>query len=350
MLFGCRKMRGLMAASVYEALPEGERKALARHLAACESCRREAEKLANLAAAIPRTRPEPGFDLVPILRRRLAEGTGEPVRDRVAWRMPTTLAAAVVLLCLFGYGLWVGLPNAAQGERPDAQVVDNTPEASPVQRALAEAERFAAEKNFTAAYRALEQALEEHADDPAAGTAQLRLADLAFDDLQWYRQADEAYRDLLARYPGASEQSGRHEVIVRRRNMLDEARKDNYKPIYDLVLARRSAGNALQKYERLVAEHPRGYVADEAVREIVALVAPQDAESQPEAVVQALQEVRDSWKDGAAVAKLNLEIGNVAWRRLNDPVLAREAYEKAAVGPDPVLAQRAKDALDELRW
>jgi tetratricopeptide (TPR) repeat protein len=334
-MFGCRKMRGLIAASVYEDLPEADRRALDRHLDACPGCRAEAAALARTSHLVPRTSPDPGFDLLPRLKARLAER--EAPRRAPAWRWAAAAASfAVVMACLYAVA-----PRSARPESPALTAVAS---------ARAHADELVKTGNYTGAYDLLSQAVAQHPDDPSAASAQMALADLAF-DRHWYDRADAAYRDLMTRYYDAVDrapQADRARTLLRW-NMLDEGRKSQYALLQQMDRARGSRDGAFALYEDVVAKAPDSTVAQEAVREMLALAAPDTAVGSPEGVVTAMQAAREKCKHPIAVARLDLEIGLTAWRDLNNLDLAKEALGKVENSSEPVLAQRARQALMDIR-
>ena len=72
-MFSCRRVQGLIAESLYEDLQESDRALLERHLDSCEACRKEAETLGWLIERIPANPVLLDRDLLPGVRRRLAE-------------------------------------------------------------------------------------------------------------------------------------------------------------------------------------------------------------------------------------------------------------------------------------
>lgn len=334
-------MRGLIAASAYGELQESERRALERHLASCAACRAQADAFAQLAARIPQTRPELGIDLVRTLRARLA---GEEARRTApGWRWAVASVAAAALVA-GAYFLINGVPPVAPGTPGP---VASEPPVAPVQRALDQAQSLLAAGNRTGAYDALSVAVAEHATDPRVGEVQLRLAELAFDS-HWYDRADTAYEQLVVRYPDAVDSNPQRDAIRRRRDMLYEGRKDRYALLHELDRARRDPAGAFEIYENVVAQNPNTSAADQAVRELVALVGT-DMPAGPQAVVTAMQSAREKLKNPVAVAKINLEIGMLAWRELDDLDLAQDALQQAAESSDVVLAQRARQSLEAVK-
>ncbi len=334
-------MRGHIAASLYEPLPEGDRQALDRHLESCAACRREAEALGRLVAALPRDPVPIPYDLTPVLRARSRTDRPSPRR----WVLAAGGALAAFLAVGFFAYLYFVLP-----EGPSTGTAHAPSPTSPADAVLHEAERLVAAGNYTGAYNALKQFLADHPRDPRAGDAQMRVANLAYSDLRWYDVAEREYRTLIAEYPqavDAAPEPVRHR-ITERRNLLDEGRRDNFALLHALDAARSNPAAAFERYESIVARNPHALAADQALREMVALSATEADLDDSGNRLAALEAARERLKNPVAVAKLNLVIGNVAWQELHDLDTAREAYRQASESPEPVLAQLARESLQAL--
>lgn len=332
-----RKIEGLIAASVYEELSEEEARLLEAHLTAHPECRADAAALAKLAGAIPAVQPQLDHDLLPALRRRLAEPPVRVFAFQPVWT--AAYAAAAVVLVAMGYGLWAGRPAT---ESPGGSVVVGVP--SPVAIVLAEAARLKEMRDYAGAYLALDRAVNEYPSDACAGEAQRQLADIAFSELHWYEQADAAYRKLQTQYRAVFE--GDMEAI-RRRNILDEARAVNYASLQRLDAARCERTDALAKLEDVIRDHAGTYVASLASQDMARIVMEREfPEGGAESYLHAMEKARDRCRSGVAVAQLNLEIGHLHRDRFGDLEQARLHYEQAA--QSPMLAQRATEALMSL--
>ena len=179
----CRKVRGLIAASLYEELSEDDRRVLDGHLAACAACRDEAAALANLAAEIPTSTPGLEWDLLPRVRRRLAQHQA-PGR-RAGWRVAVVSAACMLLVAAMIYTVrgpvYVDQAESLHVASPDVPATDE----SLLQAVLDESAQLLDSKEFAAVARLLIEAVEAHPDDPMAGQAQHLFASVTFEQLQW---------------------------------------------------------------------------------------------------------------------------------------------------------------------
>ena len=341
-MWQCRKVRGLIAASVYDDLNDQERTLLDGHLASCAACRAEAEALENLAARIPDPNPRLDVDLVPILRRRLAEtGMGPPRR---VWRYALTAAASIVVIAAISYGVsgYLTIQDRAQ----PLVATSGASSTSPMGGALNEAARLAAGRDYPGAYRLLRQAVNATPDDPLAADAQERCAAIAFAELRWYPEAYTAYSSLAQRYPAAY--PARPESIERL-ELLAEARANDYAALYALDAARRGMGDQFAEYERVIARYPATFVAHLAASDMAGLVA-RDAPAAEagHGGLAAMEYARERCTDPVAVAQLKVEVGHIYWKEMNNPEKARDLYNEVAASGNTVLARLAKDSLANL--
>ncbi len=332
-MLGCWRIRGLLAASLYEPLEPGDKARLDRHMAACPACRARAQQLRRVTTRIAREDIPFTGDLLPVLRQRLAEESAQ--QRGVRWALPLA-ACALVLLTAGSITLW---PQAAPSvqERVLASAVDPL---------LAEAQTLTASHDFTGALRVLQDAVSAHPEDPHAGQAQLMLAEVQFAQLQRYPEAYDAYQTLRARYPETWKASPG--VVKDRFDLLSEARVKQFEPLYAFDAARNTAGDAVHELEKVVARYPGSMVATLA---LLAMrdnnAAPVETENAPMKAA-ALENLRDCLTDPIALAQLNVTLGDMYWREIHDRSRAREVYSKAAESEHAGLASLARLALAEL--
>ncbi|HIJ74075.1 MAG TPA: hypothetical protein HPP83_08230 [Candidatus Hydrogenedentes bacterium] len=342
----CRHMRGLMAAAVYDDLPERDRDALDRHLDTCAACREQHERLRALVSQIPVTVPELNVSLLPGVRRRLAEQ--EIPRRALSRRL---VYASAVLIVVIGLSVYTVLRQSSSSTS-----VESTRRAweqaaiSPIRPLLAEAERSVANHRDGDARSLLIKAVETYPQDPLAGEAQRRLADLAFAQ-QDYAFADKAYerlaRDYNEHWIAVAEEPAGSEM-VRRWNLLAEARPSNYESLYAFDNARESVeSERFQKLEDVVAEYAGTvWVAAMAVEEMQRVVETEAAaQNQTISPLKALEKARDTCANAAAVARLNYEIAHVYWNDRRDGETARQLWVQVAQNANVELAQLAEDSL-----
>ena len=332
-MFQCRKMRGLMAAAVYESLEAPEKAALEAHLARCPACRAESEALQKTAGAIP-VAPAPFTgDLLPVLRARLRDET--PPRRVLVWR-PMLGAAALILVVAFG-----GITAYRAGDLPAVAPVQVM--ATPMESALLEA-RSLARRDFSGAREVLVQAIERYPGDSRAGEAQNVLADLEFQHGQRYAQAYQAYDVLRRNY---AEAFAANPGNAARFNLLDETRSADFSPLYALDAARNSSGDPLPELEQVVSRHPNSYLAAVAI-DAMCEVAGDSPASDGVSRVALLEQIRSRCTDPIAVGQITLALGHLYWNELNDSPRAKECFIEAAESGDAVLAQAAREAMARL--
>ncbi len=336
-MIGCRKIRGLMAGALYEPLSPDDQILLENHLRRCPRCRVEAAALKSFVAQIPAPPVEFQGDLRPVLLKRLVEekAAARPGRRFIEFVPRLAFPIAAVLAVLVAYRALVPGADVPAG---NVEVV-----ASPMEQRLVEAHTLA-KHDFMAARATLEDALRNFPEDPRAGEAQLALADLEFDHGQRYEEAYEALNTLRTRYPGTW---NANPECADRFDLLDEARAENFEPLYAYAAALNSSGDAFAQLEKVVSRYPEKLVGSMAMAAMVELVG-NDADSADLTKTAALDAVRNRCTDPIAIAAVSVSLGDSFWNEMQDPGSARICYATAAQSSHPAVAQLAKEALASL--
>ncbi len=337
-MLGRHRMRKLLAASLYEALPEAEGKKLDAALARDVTLRNERDQLQRLVRAVPRHSPEPEVDVLALVQRRLREADSPARAPR---RLALAGAMGGVVLLLATVGVWY----AAFSSQPTENATVNVARAaSPVAQAVETAHKLVYKGQYTPAYRALAAALDATSDDPAAPEAQVMLARIAFENLKWYPEADRAYEKFLRLYPDVYSASPDRKLIWERHELLTEAARVNYASLMELDSAEQARGSdALPRFERVMARYPQTLAAARAAQGSAQVIL---TEKGGLTAVEALREARTRCTNPVAVAQLSLEMGHIYANQLQDRVAARTLYEEAAKVPE--LAQVAEASLERI--
>ena len=337
-----RRVEAILAASLYETLETAEQQELDAALAKDARLRDEAESLARIQQVVRLDTPEFTGDLAPLLRARLTEAaTPKPGGFRMRWVSVaafSAVAATVLAISVVGLPVRDAIPN------PVVAVKGAVQPASAVTEAISAATRLLASQNAAEAQAVLTQALAATPKDAAAGAAQEMLAELEFDEFHRYPEAYAAYERLRTAYPDTFMNS---QDSIRRFNLLDEARRAEYAPMYALDAIRQHPGNAFEQCERLMAQYPDSMVALAAMNEMRSIVGDGDAFDGP-ARVLALERVRSRCSDPAAVAQVTLALGNACRDDLCDAHRAQDFYNQAAASGHYAVAARAQEALARL--
>jgi hypothetical protein len=218
---------------------------------------------------------------------------------------------------------------------------------SEAEKAIEDATALGEKRDYPAAYRALKGAVETYPEDGAAGEAQRLRAELAFAHLHWYPEAYEDYQTLAESYPAVFRSSVES---VTRRDLLAEAREQDYASLHALDAARRHAEAPFAQLEQVIARYPATFVASAAAEDLARLAAREVPAEEEEAGrhVLAMERARDRCTNPVAWAQLSLELGHIYCREMNAPGKAHECYNEAAESENPVLAQLARRSMAEL--
>jgi len=331
-----------LAQALYEDLEDEEKQAFHNALAESPDLQAEFRALRELVDSVPMQSPTPEQSLWPGVSERL-----ERPRRVVPLLPRWGLAAAAFVLVGIGVLYWIAVhPPAAVA--PGIEVAEEPSEPTIESDALApvmrEAAALAETRRYPEAYTLLAEAATEAQGDPAAAHVVQAMADLAFEELQWYPEAFMGYdalrRDYVAQFEAES-----HNFL--RLNMLDEARDadGDYPALHELDAARRRRD--FGAYERVVARYPATYVASVAANEMAALAGVEA--NDPAGRVRAMELAAARSTNPVAKAQLRLETAHRIRDDLQHSDRARSMYEQIANSGITRIAEAAQSELDEWR-
>lgn len=335
-MWGCRTIEGLMAASLYEPLSGAEDARLQRHLAQCAECSAEFSTLRSMVEEIPRTEVPFEGDLWPALRGQLEQPA---TFGSWRWLSSAALAAAAAVVIFAGYGAL----KPASNTPGTVQVAS-----SAISEQLRASAEFRAAHEYEKALHVLQAGMQERLQltrndqDDQVGLLAAEAADIWFEDIRRYEAALGLYDALREQHYEVFTSNSEYSE---RWNLLTETSREQFQPLYALDAARGSG--SFEALEKIVAQRP-----DQSVGQL-ALAAMQEqvlAEVEPgsNARVASLEHVRTRCKEPAAIALVNLMLGNAYWKELDDTATARELYEQVADSPQVALATQARKFIGEL--
>jgi len=341
-----RKAEGLMAQALYEKLSEHDAAFLETYLHDHPAAREEMEAMRRFVEKTPSERPVFDTDLLPALRVRIEQEDATP--ERRGWLRPVAIAGS---LAIVAFVLGIVALNV-QDTPPSnnafiARTAIETPDASPLATAIAEAQELVAKGNSADAYKILSRAIGRAPHTPEAGEAQMLLADIAFEHLHWYEQAYNDYERLFNKYHQMW--LGSPAYVRDRRDLLAEARLVEFRSLHDLDAARSNKLDPMGTLAHVITTYPnQAYVRSEAAMEMAKRTIDSgaiDAES-PDALVQALRHVQKQSSDPMVVAQLSYQMGHLYESEYKEFDKAREAFLEAS--QHPALQQQARSALARL--
>jgi tetratricopeptide (TPR) repeat protein len=322
-----KKLQGLLAASLYEDLSPAEQRELQAGIKEDPDLADDSRKFQALVARISEEESSWQGDLLPALQEQITQA--KPAR-RGLWRMPLVGASAFcVLLVVLGLSVF-----RSPSEAPK--------HANPLDAVMAQALE-GMETDYLGALEDLEEALRANPGNARAGDVQLLIADLEFRHGQRYGQAYAAYLLAREKYPEAWRNDAQNTA---RLNLLDEAREQQYASLYALDAARlRDGDTAFGALETVVARYPGTLAATEAVGEMCSMLTQTEAEQDQ---IQILETAKARCTEAAAIAQINLALGDRYWQDQHDADKARAAYSEVAQEGPSMLAQVAENALSTL--
>lgn len=339
-----KKIKALIAQSLYEELSVADRRALEVALNEDESLCREAEALQALKDAIPVEPVQFEGDLRPAVMDAIHRPDG---RSRRAFHIPhAVLVAAAFVLVAGGVIYWIAAhPPAAVAPGLAQQDGGETPEPA-LAAAMDRADRLAGDREYARAYAVLAEAVARSPRDERAAAAYQRMADLAFEELQWYAEAFDGYDTLRRRY--AARFRNEPENFLRL-NVLDETRgpAGDYAALRELDAAVREG--TFGALESVVARHPATYVGSMAADRLAQHVAEEQGFApEGEQKLRAMRMAQRQSRNPVVKTQLKLESAHLMQTQLGNDSGARKIYEEVANGSITVLAKLAEKRLAEL--
>ena len=339
-MLGRKRDRDLLLASLHEDLSSEDQARLDKALENSAELRKEHDDLRLLVAAIPRDESDLNIDLLPLVRKRLEGPAAQHERTPAfGWRMASFAAASLAVVFVFAMTL--------QGTAPPSEESTSLASVtqSPLQLALENADRLLEEGNFTGAHEVLTASLSANKPDQFAPQVQLKLADVCYDDLRWYGQAEAAYKAYRDTYRTEYTMNDeRREAIDFRLLALDEAAPEEYAPLLAVEAASGSEDRIIASLEQTIVEHPAGYVAALAVQKMAHAVAA-SADLSGRGYVQAMETARLQCTQPVAVDQINVEIALYYHDKLSDKGMAIRHLEQAAQSGNTRVATAAQSYL-----
>ena len=337
-MFGCRKIRGLIAESVYQDLVDPDRVKLERHTTTCPACREEAHALSAMVQRIPQVDVPLEKDLVPLLRARLREETASTAAPAGMGLRYAGALSFVLLAAFLGYAFLSGEPQ----NTPPVEVA----KVSPLQPTLDAAVEMLVSNNFTGAYLALDKGLVDYPEDSLTGDARRMQADLAFSELRWYREALGAYETLRSQHWESFKDDRESKE---RLDLLAQARGADgaFRSLHALDEARLTG--SFDGLEDVVSAYPTTFVASLAAKEMAILsVESEQPGNERVTDVFAMEAALDRCSHPSAIAQLQMELGSLLAVEAVDPARARALFQKVALSEIPELARLARISLSKL--
>lgn len=317
----------LLAKALYDELDGDERGRVDALLAQDVELAEEFAAMRGMVERIPAERP----DYLPDLSRSVMASLDK--RRHTWW--PMAAAAALVLSVVVGLGVVRNTPVDAP-----APVV-----ASEVEQLFASVEAQREIRDYASAYRLLEGRLADLSPDEQAQAVQ-RMAEVAYEDLQWYPEAMKRYRELRTEYFAAFQAD--HDNIYRL-SVLEESAGTNQDFAPLVALASASESESLPELEQVMTRYPGSVVAKLAAAEASRVAAKgYGLDGTATSRLAALERALDESKHPVVRAHLQLAAADLAHDELSDEERARPLYLAVLRSGVPGLETQARTALAAL--
>jgi hypothetical protein len=333
-----KRAEALVAQSIYEPLTNGERSELDGLLDAFPDLKEDAAQLRAFRDRLPASDVELGGDLRPAVMAALHQQRGVRFPILPHW----AIALTAFVLVASGVMYWIAMhPPAAIAPGPVAE----TPATDSVGAALADVDALIASRAYGEAYAQLAELVDAHPEDPRAGEACQRMADIAFDDLQWYSEAFAAYDVLRHRY---ADQFRAAPTNFTRLNLLDEQRGTDNQFAGLRALDNARGDDDFGSLEELASRNPATYLASAASIEMARIAAADEGFDPRDNPVRALRAARFRSGNPVTKSQLKFELAQLFAASPDERERARELFEELANGSVTTLANAARRSLTDL--
>lgn len=178
-----------------------------------------------------------------------------------------------------------------------------------------------------------------------AGKALLLLAELEYTSSEHYDEAYRLYSQLRNNYPNIFSSSPE---AVYRYNLLDEIKKENFKPLYALNSALASNDNPIKQLEKIISNYPGTMVANLAVSSMIDCISNSSNGHNTEQTIKALEDLKGHLTEPIAIAQVNYVLGNLYWNQMRDFEKARTSFQSVIHSESKQLSPLANEALTQL--
>lgn len=337
-MFGCWKVRGLVAAAAYEKQDAEAQAILDAHLSGCARCSEKLEAFREVKSAVPIEPVHLNADLLPAIQRGL---DGPPAKVFAFRPVPVGAMAAVLVVA----GVSALMLRPASDPSGQVEPVDSG-SASLLDTTFAEVENLVNKRDYMAAYLILVDGVASYPEDFRAGEAQQAFSDFAF-DLKMYAKALDGYQALRLDYGDVWR--GNVEENFMRLGLLEESQgPDNaFASLYQLDAAR--ASGQFEDFEEIVGQNQLTYVADLAAEEMALLMIDSSGLPTGTDYVVAMEAALDRCSNPAAIAMLKIEVGDLIRNGDGNLERAQALYEDLAEDDAfPELASLARASLEAM--
>lgn len=328
----CDEYEELMGDALAGELTADAESKLQDHLADCANCAAELNSLRKTLSAIPSESIDLPESLRPAIEQQIRVARAKSARVRVA----STIAAAAALVIVAG----IGYSTSKSDPIPqDTTIVANTAPTLP-----AAYTEYLANEEYPKAFIWLQNAIEESPENYDAPELHAALAQLAYEELHWYPEAYQAYKNYRASHPEAFRDAGED---VRRFTILDEAHAidTNFASLHDWE--RTQSEGEVVEYAKYIERYPGTLFASDAVVHIAELVA---EESGADVDFRSAAETALARLDNpVVVAQFKLELGHYYLHEGNDRNQARRLLEDVESSSVTALAMAAQKSLADLQ-
>ncbi len=338
----CSYYEKLMVSVCYCEMDEKNITALKKHIEQCPKCREQYNDLMDFTYQLNQVQDilnnheiiSEDINILPIVKNKIIEKKTHSPLFRPQLKYVSSFVGILLFTIFMGIFIFQQSKNSSDISSTFASFLSGTESAvssydGPLER----------QKDK------LREIIKTNKGQSIAGQALLLLADLEYTSSEHFDEAYRLYSQLRENYPRIFVSTPE---AVYRYNLLEEVKKDNFKPLYALNSALASSDNPIKQLEKIIANYPGTMVANLAVNSMIDCLVDSSNSQNSEKKIKALENLRGYLTEPTAVAQVNYVLGTLYWNQMRDSEKARTFFQSVIHSDSKQLHPLANEALTQL--
>ncbi len=335
----CSFYEKMIVSACYDEITEEERAELQKHIQTCQKCEEKYKELTEFTGKLIQIKNTLDFiqvkeeiDVLPFVINKITERKERPSPlFKPGLNLAYTLGIVAIVIVSAVGSIFLVRDNEDKVHKGSI-ITQNSP--VDVYEGPLEGQKDK-----------LREIIKNHRGESIAGQALLLLADLEYTSSERYDEAHRLYSELRQNYPRIFSSSSE---AVYRYNLLEETKRENFKPLYALNSALRNNDNPVKQLEKIIANYPGTMVANLAVNSLIECVSDSSTANNTEVTIKTLENVKEYLTEPVAIAQVNYILGNLYWNQMRDIEKARNAFLYVIHSDSKQLHPLANEALTQL--
>ncbi len=340
--YPCSYYEKLIVSACYDEISDKEMSELKGHIKHCDKCKEKYDnlfdfiyKLNHIQSVLNNTNVNEDINVLPYILNRISEKR-DLTSPQFNPKLKLVYSFGIVFLVIVSSILSVYIFNR---DRIEKNNTSSSLLSSNVDTSLSYEGPLEKQKDK------LRQIIKENRGKSIAGQALFLLADLEYTTSENYEEAYRLYSQLRENYPRLFSSTSE---AVYRYNLLEETKRDNFKPLYALNSAITSHDNPIKQLERIITNYPGTMIANLAVSSMIECFGDTNSSQNSDKNIRALENIKGYLTEPTAIAQVNYVLGNLYWNQMRDFEKARTLFQSVVHSDSKQLHSLANEALTQL--